>query len=177
MFAKLPAIEVCRMSEIAPAPRTIAFCRDYEALVQAFRARQDELGLSNQLCDELAGLTSGHTDKLLGPSRNKTMGASTIDIFLELFGVSLVLVEDMDKVRRMQSRWERRQQCYVVPLTKRRRVNHAIRENGRLGGLKRAAELSPKLRQEIARKAGKASGRARRRLARQAAAAASARAA
>jgi hypothetical protein len=145
-----------------PAPRTLALCRDYEDLVQALRARQDEIGLSNHLLDELAGFTEGHTDKLIGPSRTKTLGSFSLQTLLDALGLSFVIVEDLDKVRRMESRWEQRQQCYVVPITKRRRVNQVIRENGRLGGLKRAAELSPMLRQKIARKAGIASGKARR---------------
>jgi hypothetical protein len=145
-------------------PRTLALCRSYDGLVTALRARQDELGLSNNFVDEVGGLTSGHCDKLLGPARTKSLGGFTIDVFLELLGVSLILVEDMAKVEKMAHRWERRQQRYVVPIDhpSRHRVNRAIRENGRLGGLKRAASLSPKRRSEIARKGAIAANKRRR---------------
>jgi hypothetical protein len=159
------------MSEIADAPHTLAMCRDYDSIVSALRARQDQLGLSNHLLDELSGFADGHTDKLLGPSRIKSLGAFTLRTLMDTLAVSFVMIEDMDKVRRMESRWEKRQECYVVKLSNRRRVSQKLaeelrpavaKEMGRIGGQKRAAVLSPKLRQDIARKAGKASAKARR---------------
>lgn len=42
-----------------------------DAVIEALRARKAALGLSNEVVDELAGLTDGHFDKVAGPSRTK----------------------------------------------------------------------------------------------------------
>jgi hypothetical protein len=45
---------------MADQPRALAALRSYSDLVQCLRARRDELDISNETIDELAGLTEGH---------------------------------------------------------------------------------------------------------------------
>jgi hypothetical protein len=67
---------------------TVVTIRSYDDLIEAFRARKGEIGLSNTDCDTLGGLTPGHTDKVLGPARAKNLGPLTFDIFCEMFACS-----------------------------------------------------------------------------------------
>jgi hypothetical protein len=40
--------------------------RTPDDLIEALRARKDEIGLSNAVLEELAGMAAGHVDKVLG---------------------------------------------------------------------------------------------------------------
>ena len=50
----------------------IATIRTQDDLIEALRAAKAMRGLSNDFCDERGGLTRGHTDKVLGPTRQVT---------------------------------------------------------------------------------------------------------
>jgi hypothetical protein len=93
------------------APPTRITC--YNDLVKAFRARKAELGLSNEGLDDAAGLTRGHTSKLLGPSRGKRIGAVTIEALMLGLAVDLVMVESPEKLAVMQPHYQRRREHNV----------------------------------------------------------------
>lgn len=60
------------MGEAAQASAVVEFS-DYDAMIEALRARAAELGLAYAQIDEIAGWASGYTGKLLGPAQIKTM--------------------------------------------------------------------------------------------------------
>jgi hypothetical protein len=70
----------------------------YDDLVAAFRARKVELGLSDAALDERACLTSGHAGKLLGPSRERGIGAAVLTPLLDALGVDLIMVPNPEKL-------------------------------------------------------------------------------
>src|SRR5262252_1943390 len=70
----------------------------YNDLVEAFRVRKVELGLSDAALDERAGLTSGHSGKLLGPSRERGIGAAVFNPLLDALGVDLIMVPNPAKL-------------------------------------------------------------------------------
>lgn len=143
----------------------IATVRSMDDAVDAFRELQQQLGLSNADCDELGNLGSGHTDKLLGPTRAKKMGAHTFGVFCWMFAVKFEMVIDMDQVKVMEQYWEDRQrERPLFPHGKVGRISKKImaaaapivlKERAKLGGMVRAHMLSSKQRSEIARKAAK----------------------
>jgi|SRR5215472_7448692 len=143
-------------------PRPLGLARDHDSLVDLLRARKEELGLSNEFVDE-ACLTPGWCQKLLGPSRVKTLGRQSLDGLLISLGCALVLVEDLEHVRLMEAQWERRQ-AIKVHQPRRRISDEAMRrispmilgERARLGGLVRAQLLTSKQLSEIASKAARA---------------------
>ena len=93
-----------------PAPNeVIATIRSYDDLVEALRTIKAIHGLSNAWCDEIGGLTTGHTDKVLGPSGTKGLSRMTMDVFFQLFAVSLEMRIDIDQARKMEARWEQRE--------------------------------------------------------------------
>jgi hypothetical protein len=150
-----------------PAPRVIGLARTMDEIADRLRERKDALWLSDAVVDELGGLTHGHAGKILGPSHTKSMGRFSLDVLSQVLGVSFLVIEDIDKTRLMERRWEKRQECYAVPIggANRRRasaklIEHVkplvMRELGKLGAAARNANLSAEKRSKLARRASRA---------------------
>lgn len=138
----------------------LAVVTSHESLREAFRIAKQMRNFSNQFCDERGGLTSGQTDKILGPTETRGLGPITIDTFCTLFAVKFVMVPDPEAEERMRATWEGRENRNVRANTKRlsrdllERAKPIIaRENGRKGGLARVLKIPRHKRQRIARKA------------------------
>jgi hypothetical protein len=72
---------------------------DEAALLDALVARQAQLSLSNEALESLAGLCSGHAQKVFGPSRSRSPTLATVDKVMSVLGLSLVLLVDPSKPR------------------------------------------------------------------------------
>lgn len=77
-------------------------------LLTAVRARKEQLGLSNENLEELAGFCAGAVGKYLGPARVKSPTISSLELLFGALGVGVVLVEDAEAAKRMAHRWDRR---------------------------------------------------------------------
>jgi hypothetical protein len=137
--------------------------RSVDDMADGLKWMKDTLGISDKLCDELAGLTEGHVNKLLGPTRYKKLGATTIPLVSGALGVKWVMMVDEDQMQRMEGRWEARREQYVQPLARapskqllERAKPHVLSQLSALGNAARSAMLPEKQRKEIARKAAKA---------------------
>lgn len=137
--------------------------RSYGDLIEAFRARKAEIGLSNTDCDTLGGLTTGHTDKLLGPTRSKNLGPLTFDILCELFAVQFVMAPNPEALERMEARWERRNERAVRVDAQRlsielksRALPYIMRDLGLKSAEARKQKIKPATRRRIARQAARA---------------------
>jgi hypothetical protein len=86
---------------------------DGAELLDALVARRIELGLSNAMVEEAAGLCDGHLTKVLGPSKERSPTLRTLDRVMTVLGLSFVLVVDPSKIERVQSRWRRRDETHV----------------------------------------------------------------
>lgn len=82
--------------------------RSYDDLIDAFRARKAEIGLSNEECERLGGVTKGHIDKMIGPSRIRNLTPMMFDLFCEMFAIEFHMKPNIEAAERMESRWERR---------------------------------------------------------------------
>lgn len=140
----------------------LAVVTGHESMVEAFRVAKERLGLSNDFCDDIGGLTKGHTDKILGPTRVKNLGPMTMDLFCELFAVQFIMVSNVEAAKRMEPRWEGRENSHVrvepVRVSKslvRRAKPIVFRDMGQIGGLVTAHMRTPAQRSEAARKAAK----------------------
>jgi hypothetical protein len=89
--------EGCIMLMIADKGEVIAVIRSYEDLIDALRAVKAMHGLSNTWCDEIGGLASGHTDKLLGPASAKKLSPMTMDVFFQMFAVEMEMRIDIEQ--------------------------------------------------------------------------------
>jgi hypothetical protein len=90
----------------------------YDDLIDAIRVRVDELSLSREGLDDISGLPVGYSGKLLGPSRNKSLGRSSFGDMLGAIGCKLVLIEDPVATARTLARRQpvdRRQQRFGGP--------------------------------------------------------------
>lgn len=141
----------------------IAIIRRHQDVTDVFRLMKDRLGLTNEFCDDVGGLTKGHTDKILGPSQSKTWGPTTFDLFCEMFAIEFHVHVDLAAAQRMADVWEKRKRP-VFENAKVGRVSKKLIEAakplvakamGKAGAKKRASKLSAKLRSKIARKGGK----------------------
>jgi hypothetical protein len=149
----VPTIDVPGSGEI------LATVRSYQDFVDAFRAIKARLGLSNAVCDELGGLTAGHTDKLIGPTGTKNLSPMAIDTFCALFAVRFEMRIDLEQAGRMAGRWEGRASGRIhVPAS---RVSKVLIDRVRVPVMRelsarRMEKLTEQQRQAIARKAATA---------------------
>jgi hypothetical protein len=77
-------------------------------LLDALRARRDELQVSHQTIDHVAGFPDGYAGKLLAPEPIKNLGWLSFGLALDALGVALILVENPDQVRLVEKRWIKR---------------------------------------------------------------------
>lgn len=137
--------------------------RTMQDVVDVFRIMKEHWGLTNGFCDDVGGLTPGHTDKILGPTEDKRLGYDTFALFMSLCALELVPRIDMDAVKRMDGVWEQRaprwfKDAKIGRVSKKlieRAKPHVFRDAGRAGGLKRATCLAAKQVERISRKGGK----------------------
>ena len=136
---------------------------DYDSLIEALRSAKSARGLSDGSVDELGGLTRGHTEKVLGPSRTKNLSPMMLETLLGVLAVKLVLVDDPAAAARMEKRWDRRDEKRVrtdahrVSMRMVERAKPAVfRQLSEKAAVARKSKISPKMRSKIARKAARA---------------------
>jgi hypothetical protein len=69
-------------------------CSDYADVISALRDRTDELQISREAIDSIAGLSDGYAAKLLSESPSKILGPTSMGPTLQTLGLRLMLVED-----------------------------------------------------------------------------------
>jgi hypothetical protein len=97
--------------------------RTYRQLVDALRARRLELDLSFALLDELAGLATGYSTKVLSPAESrskhpKLLGTMSLAVILGALGCQLELVEDEQAMEQIKPR--------LIPRHRRGAMHHAV---------------------------------------------------
>lgn len=90
-------------------PRILGDVNKYSDLHEIMRARADELGLTREHIDELAGLHSGYAAKLLSPKPIKKLGDLLLGLMMPGLGMRLVAIEDLDALERITRRGLRRE--------------------------------------------------------------------
>jgi hypothetical protein len=142
----------------------VATCHD--ELIEVLRVRKAALGLSNELLDHLMPATSGHCDKLLGPSQERGLSRSSLDGMLSALGLQLLVAVDPVQSARMQPQWESRDAKQVRPparlaaaLVKRARPL-VLSQLARKANDARWSRVSPELRSRLMRELAKARWRA-----------------
>jgi hypothetical protein len=125
-------------------------------LVEAFRARKEQLGLSNAAIEEQLLMATGTCDKYLGPSRTLQLNAVAIEALMTLFGVELVMPVNPELEARMCARLERRDERQVRPQSRLSRQLMEVANKqfyarlSKLGNEARKAKLPPEARKRIA---------------------------
>jgi hypothetical protein len=138
--------------------------RSMPELVAALRARRDELQLTHETIDAIAGWPSGYAGKLLAPEPIKNLGWSSLGLALNTFGIALVVVEDEEQKRRVEKRWTPRERPQRAPLGIALSIEDEVpqkvpvsaefmRKIGSSGGKARMKKMTRAQRVKIARKA------------------------
>jgi hypothetical protein len=81
-------------------------------LLDAIRGRRDELNISHETIDDLAGLQSGYTSKILAPTPIKNLGPMSLGAILGALGIGLIVVEDSLQRSKVESRWCQRKRAH-----------------------------------------------------------------
>jgi hypothetical protein len=114
--AKGPTVPERRMASdrrIETNPKCAIEIVDSESLRAACRARADELQVSRALIDEIGGLPSGYTGKILGESQVRRISLMSLGPLLGVLCVRLVMVHDDRAFARLRSRLVKRSAANV----------------------------------------------------------------
>jgi hypothetical protein len=152
--------------------REVAHVRDYDDLVEAVRTRLSELSATTLALDNVAGLPSGYTGKLLGAKRIKRFGMTSLGPTLEALGVKMIVVVDEESERRFSERMRNTRQRpakgvsteaeleesrvlkgLLADYRLRTLMSGMAKIYGGVGGRVRAARLSKEKRHRIAKAA------------------------
>jgi hypothetical protein len=85
-----------------PELRPLALVREYPELVEALRARAEELNVSRETIDSVSGLQSGYSAKLL--CQIKGVGRTSLGPILGSMGLVLVVAEDPAALAKVRER-------------------------------------------------------------------------
>jgi hypothetical protein len=136
----------------------------YAGLVDVFRRRFDELGITGECCDHVGGLASGHTTKLLTRDHMRKFGPVTLGAILGALAIKLIAVADEEQLAQIRARLTparfRRWDANNGMRTGRKRARPTYYfsnpENARLARLKGILLTTPGQRRRAARHAAQA---------------------
>jgi hypothetical protein len=134
--------------------------RSQSELLDAIRARRDELNISHETIDNIAGFQAGYTSKLLCTPPMKNPGPMSLGALLGALGMALMPVVDHEMLAKVEGRWQPRKRPQKLPLVasaistpnevpgvvlitadlEREMRKKKMQELGRLGGLKAAGK-------------------------------------
>jgi hypothetical protein len=136
--------------------------RSADDLVEAFRVRKAQLGISNAEIEAQLLWSDGMADKFLGPSRTLQLTAPVIEDLMSLFAIEFTMQINRDLDAKRRGRLQRRDERQVRPQSRlsRQLMEVANRQLyarlSQLGNEARKAKLPPEARQRIARAAARA---------------------
>ena len=140
-------------------------------LLDRIRARRDELNISHETIDTIAGLASGHTSKLLAPVPIRGIGYQSLGDLMGALGIALAVVEDSEQRAKVEGRWHKRKRPQkLVPLSMPLSIENEVptqiqvtpelqqqiggsdymREIGKKGGKRRMKTMGKRARQRAA---------------------------
>jgi hypothetical protein len=144
------------------APHVVATVSDHNQLLEAIRRRIQELGLSYEVVNDLAGLQENYLTKVISNPPPKRMSPFTQFLILQALGLRIKQEEDPELIEKLRGRWTKRK------LTKTKKILPAdsmhkmeipidtLRRRARAGGYARARCVSSERLSEIGRAAAMA---------------------
>jgi hypothetical protein len=139
--------------------RILATVTDYAGMLAALRDRADELRLSREAIDQVAGLPSGYSGKILGIGQVRRLNLISLGPVLGALGVKLVMVVDGAALEQFGGRSAKRHQNRVrnsVKAWQMLRNSKDFAAIGRIGGINRRRNMSAEQASKAGRKAAKA---------------------
>jgi hypothetical protein len=134
-------------------PRAFSEWRDYNEMINGLKLRAANLNLSGETIDEISGLPSRYTAKLLGPNQVRRIGALSLGAFLGALCLKGQFVIDEEAERRLKNRLSPRNPSYVRSAPSIVFTVRFFKKIGRLGAQARIDNSTKAQRQEWARHA------------------------
>lgn len=78
-------------------------------LLAALRARRDELQLTHETIDHIAGWPSGYCGKLLAQNPIKNLGWQSLGLALDTLAIELIPAENIEQRKLLEKRWKARE--------------------------------------------------------------------
>src|SRR6516225_8798612 len=100
------------MAEDEP-PRIVATFDSYAGMLDAIRARVNELQVSGERLDEYVGLPRGYYSKVAGAKPIRRLGMTSFAPILNGLGLKCQFVEDLESTARIKNRVAPRNPSYV----------------------------------------------------------------
>jgi len=136
---------------------------DYEALLEGFTDRIEDLNVSRITIDEAGEFTPGHSSKILCNPPMKMLGMRTLGKMLKATGMALVLVVDDERFAPIKAQMSKRRRRVPAIGGIERPTWLFTKDKAREMGKKRFATMTPAERTRHQRRAAKARwNRARR---------------
>jgi hypothetical protein len=143
-------------AELSEGPRIVAEFSDYAGMLDAIRARVNELALHGERFDEYAGLPRGYLSKLVGAKPIRRLGMTSFSPVLASLGLRCLFVEDEQATQRLKKRLSPRNESYVRSAPSIVLTVRFFKKIGRLGARARVVATTKEQRQAWARKAAAA---------------------
>jgi hypothetical protein len=142
------------------APRVLfSAIANHDALLEAIRKRIEELNISYETLEALAGIQSGYASKFLASPPPKRVTAFTWFLVLQALGMEMQLAENpqlAEKLRERRAKKKLTKKAKGLPAGstyKYELTPDLMRRRARMGGYARAKRLSPERLSEIGRNA------------------------
>jgi hypothetical protein len=94
-------------------PRIVATFTTYAGMLEAIRARVNELQVNGERLDEYVGLPRGYYSKVAGANPIRRLGMTSLAPILNGLGLKCQFIEDPEATERLKSRVPPRNQSYV----------------------------------------------------------------
>ncbi len=143
----------------APALATVT---DYDALIDALRARQTALGITDATLEALTGLQSGYVGKIFGAHRSRALGRLSLGLILQGLAVKITVIEDPAGAAQMAERWEKRERpaCMLTaaqhPPIEFKLTHRHMKKIAKKGVKARMKKMTCAQRRRVAKQAAKA---------------------
>jgi hypothetical protein len=142
-------------------PRIVATFDSYVGMLEAIRARVNELQISGENLDAYAGLPRAYTQKIIGPKPVRRLGMTSFGPVLNALGLRCLFIEDDAATQRLKNRMPPRKSQYVRPGMRAGSVqilltDKFMRKIRKKGGQNSRKYLGKRLVKQLARKAANA---------------------
>jgi hypothetical protein len=140
------------MAEGDERPRIVATFDSYSGMLEAIRARVNELQVTGTALDHYSGLPIGYFSKIAGANPVRRIGLTSFQPICSSLGLVCQFIENKEATERLKKRVPLRNGSYVrsalsIVLTRR-----FLQKIGRLGGQRRR-KMPAALRKKLARRA------------------------
>jgi hypothetical protein len=131
--------------------RELAQFSDYEGMLDAIRARVQELEINGEAFDEFAGLPEGYLSKLICANPIRRIGMLSMGPLFTALGVTLVMIEDPETTERLKMRLKPRNKSFVRSAPRIVFTKRFLKQIGNRGRTNRWQKLSKKQRSSLMR--------------------------